>query len=91
MNWGSYAVLGTLFSLLLWILQRKWKWHKRLWASFPVLVGLALILYLQIGPATLGTEKWYQASPYLETWFFLLMLAGMAARYITKAIVISVI
>jgi len=51
-----------------------------------VLIVLGIVLYLQIGPATLGAEEWYQTSPYLETGFFLLMLIGMAARYVTKAI-----
>jgi len=84
----TFVVLGVLLSALIWLLQRRqWKaWIRFLWAA-GIFLCLALVIYPQAGPVTLGTEhRWYQTSPLVEGWFFLLMLAGMGARYVTKAI-----
>lgn len=87
MNLLAFVVSGILISVLIWFAQRRqWKkWIRSICVASTSLV-LAVFVYFQSGPATLGAEKWYETSPYLELFFFLLMLTGMAARYITKAI-----
>jgi hypothetical protein len=87
MKLSTFVVSGILISLVIWVVQRhQWKMSIRLLSAAATLVVLGAFVYLQGGPATLGAEKWYETSPYLELFFFLLMLTGMAARYVTKAI-----
>jgi prepilin signal peptidase PulO-like enzyme (type II secretory pathway) len=87
MNVLTFVLSGILISLMIWIAQRRqWrKWIRPLCVASTFLV-LVVFVYLQSSPATLGAGKWYETSPYLELFFFLLMLTGMAARYVTKAI-----
>jgi hypothetical protein len=87
MSWSFYAISGTLVSLLAWTLERRrWKtWNRTLGVAILFIV-LGLVVFKQLGPATLGNEKWYEATPYVEGLFFGLMLLGMIARYLTKAI-----
>jgi hypothetical protein len=63
------------------------------WRRIPVvfkLVGLALIAVIAfaISPSQgfLSDERWYDRTPYREILLFLLMLAGMIARYFTRLI-----
>jgi len=87
MNLLTFIVSGVLISLLIWVAQRRqWKTWIRLLGAGATVVLLAVFIYFQSGPPTLGAEKRYETSPYIEIFFFLLMLTGMAARYITKAI-----
>ena len=48
---------------------------------------IIVVFAFQVSPQTLGEKgPWYDASPYLEIIFFVLMFLGMSARYVTKAI-----
>jgi len=88
MNLLTFLVSGTLVSLLIWFVQRGgWNLWARILCILTTLAALAIFIFLQAGPPTLGGEQhWYETSPYLEMLFFALMLLGMSARYITKAI-----
>jgi hypothetical protein len=88
MNLVTFFASGTLVALAIWFVQRNsWKVWVRVLSSLVTLAALLLFFYFQTGPSTLGGEaKWYNTSPYVEVLFFSLMLAGMGARYITKAI-----
>ena len=74
--------------MLFWFLQRRrWKPWVRALCFLTILFLLLTFVYFQEGPSTLGGPgKWYETSPYVEALFFVVMLAGMIARYITKAI-----
>jgi cell division protein FtsW (lipid II flippase) len=87
MDLFTFLISGTLLSLTIWVVQRRqWKNWVRLLFVIVLFLASAVCFYLQSGPATLGTERWYETSPYLEILFFILMLMGMAARYFTKVI-----
>lgn len=88
MNLVDFAVSGTLLTILIWFMERRaWKMWVRILCSFVALSTLAVFVYFQTGPPTLGErDKWFETSPYIEIVFFILMIAGMVARYITKAI-----
>jgi len=87
MNWVTYTLSGALVCLLLWFGQRRrWKMWIRVLCSTTVFLLLLAFIYFQTAPATLGSNRWYEASPYVELLFFVLMLTGMSARYVTKAI-----
>jgi hypothetical protein len=83
------VISGALVALAIWVFQREtWsKWIR--FASFAVVVvALAASLYVfSAGTNTLGpTGKWYDGSPEREIILFVMMLLGMAARYLTRAI-----
>jgi hypothetical protein len=90
MNLVTFFASGTLVTLAIWFVQRRsWQLWIRVVCLLVTLAALLLFLYFQAGFSTLtlgGEEKWHNTSPYVEILFFLFMLAGMGARYITKAI-----
>ena len=88
MNLFTFVVCGVLVSLIIWFLQRsRWKTWIRVLCAAVTLVALAIFIYVSSAPVTLGAEEsWYKTSPYIEMVFFALMLAGMAARYVARAI-----
>jgi uncharacterized membrane protein YbhN (UPF0104 family) len=88
MSVPSFVVYGGLLSLMLWISQRhKWKLWIRSLLTAIVLLTLAFLGYALTPPITLSKEEaWYARSPWLETSLFAFMLAGMASRYLTKAV-----
>jgi hypothetical protein len=81
----AYGLVGTL--LLLILATRRISPALKLIAVF-ILVGVTLIgTYIAQPPVTLdGNEKWYSSTPYREALLFLLMLCGMAARYLSRTI-----
>ena len=87
----SIMVIGTLISLLIWIIQRKTlgiylRVSLLLVIAFAIL-GFVFYFYTSWGSLiTLGREEWYEKSPFPQFTFFVLMLAGMATRYVTKQI-----
>jgi hypothetical protein len=80
-----------MIAVFIWLLQRhNWKSWLRIICLVVIAFAFAAIVIVfsaGTGPVWLGSQqKWYEHSPYLELLFFALMLAGMSARYITKAI-----
>jgi hypothetical protein len=88
MSLATFALVGALISLSIWLVQRT-RWNKwiRLFCLLATIVAIIALLVFPAKPVTLGEEShWYDTSPYLELIFCVLMLMGMSARYITKAI-----
>ena len=88
MNIIGFVMSGILISGLVWFLQRhSWKVWIRGLCCLITLVALLAVVSFEVGPSTLGGgSTWYENSPYVEIVLFTLMVAGMVARYITKAI-----
>lgn len=85
--WVSFIIDGILLACGIWIVQRrKWHWALRSLIVFMLLLLLALAFYFEFGETYLGNDSWYNQTPWIHIIFFLLMSAGMAVRYITKAI-----
>jgi hypothetical protein len=80
---------GIFLSASIWVAQRQTlKRWLRIVLALPLLTLSVLSLWLGNEQATtLGpSEHWYDGGAVCELMFFLLMLVGMAARYVTKAI-----
>lgn len=78
---------GLLVTAVIWLIQRqRWTLAKRLVLSLILTILLGLSLYLINNKAFLGGGGWYEKSPFREAILFLVMLCGMSARYVTKAI-----
>lgn len=77
---------GTCFSILIWVIQHK-KSNKFIRLTFLFISILAILLsYIIPSKTFLGSESWYNISPYREIIYFIIMILGMSARYITNAI-----
>ncbi len=84
--WVWFLIYGIIIAFVIWVAQRrKWRWKR-----WPIILMLALLLslvfYFNWGETFLGDDSWYNQNPYIHIIFFLLMLFGMAVRYITKAV-----
>ncbi len=86
--WVSFLAYGILISIFVWLLQRRsWRIWLRLSLIIIVVCIFAIVVYIGDGPETLGPrERWYTENPGREIVFFVLMLLGMTARYLTQAI-----
>ena len=85
--WIPFVFIGFPISFALWI----WQHGKiKLPVRAALALGIAVIVvgsaWLMAGPETRGTSAWYESTPGLQIVLFLLMIVGMASRYITKAI-----
>lgn len=85
-----FIVLGSLVAAAIWVGQRRaWGTLRRIMFLLLVLVAAVLVVSLARDPIsiTLGPqEAWYESTPAPEIYYFVVMLFGMAARYITRAI-----
>jgi hypothetical protein len=82
-----FILFGILFTALVWTIQRQsLRWPLRLPICIIILFSCILTIYFYIPEKTLGDLFWYDQRPYNEIILFVMMLFGMAARYITKSI-----
>ena len=78
---------GLLVTAMIWLIQRqKWSLTKRLLLSSILVVLIGLSIYLITSKKFLDGGDWYEKRPFKEAILFFVMLCGMSARYITKAI-----
>ncbi|MCI5148331.1 MAG: hypothetical protein D3916_02860 [Candidatus Electrothrix sp. MAN1_4] len=71
---------------MIWVIQHK-KSNKFIRLTFLFISILAILLsYIIPSKTFLGSESWYNISPYREIIYFIIMILGMSARYITNAI-----
>lgn len=88
LSWIGFIVSGLLAALAIWIAQRtRLNAFVRLLCVALILGVLGIGLYLQQAPGTLGgPTPWYEWDSVRDAEFFLLMLLGVACRYVTRAI-----
>ena len=91
MNWAIFVSGGTTLAAVIWVLQRQhWRLSLRVLVCFGLsaLLGAVYVFGVIVNATQmLGKEvPWYNTSPWCEIIFYVLMVMGMAARYITRAI-----
>lgn len=87
-NWIEFGTIGLLLTAVLRILQTRSLSNLKIfiWCGLA-LSALILSAYFFENVATLGVKSsWYDESPAKELLYFGVMLLGMMARYLTKAI-----
>jgi hypothetical protein len=79
---------GVSLSIVIWLAQRKSMpaWLRGTGSIVAILAGVLAAYISARDTSYLGEESWYDASPWREIIFLLLMLIGMASRYFTHAI-----
>jgi 4-amino-4-deoxy-L-arabinose transferase-like glycosyltransferase len=85
--WWNYIIFGGLIALGIWFIQRK-NWHTAIRMVLSVITFFLALLHLYIIAESLflDQEFWYNRSPIREIIFFIIMLLGMVARYVSRAI-----
>lgn len=85
----EFWLIGASICLAVFFAERR-RWpraRRAVLAGLAILIGLVVVWYSAVSQGKfLGPERWYSSSPYREIIFFLLMMLGMAARYLTGVI-----
>lgn len=82
-----FIVVTVCAAACAWLAQKRGPQGRRFALSVVVLIAVAAAgFYFFAGPRTLGTERWWQESPWREIALFVSMLTGMSVRYVTNAI-----
>jgi len=84
--WFTFIFYGILFYMIICLLKAH-KVNKIIRISLIIFSLIGLIIFVYSADYTLLERRiWYNCSPYVELTYFLMMILGMIARYITKAI-----
>lgn len=86
--WINLLILGVIASCILWVVQRRnWTIIARSAAGLFFVVMFALASYFHLGGIYLGGDTpWYDQTPFREMALYIVMLVGMFARTISRAI-----
>jgi hypothetical protein len=87
--WLSFVILGSLLAGAVWVVQRtQWGRWQRIAALALLAAGATITAFVTRSPITLGAGSgaWYSATPIPEIYYFVVMMVGMAGRYVTRAI-----
>jgi len=84
--WLTFILYGIILTLIIFVFQRN-KLNFYLRITLIVILFLLLLLCIYLNSVIfLSNNIWYNKSPSTELIFFFMMLLGMFARYISKAI-----
>ena len=86
MNWAFFVLGALTFLVFLSAALKKLPIAFRIMSMVISLTLMALTMYFLMGPQTLSGEVWYDKSPWLEILLLLIMVLGMFARTLSKAI-----
>jgi len=83
----SFLLVGFLGTCLVWTFEHfRRRWYALL-AIVVVAASVVIIASISMSALTLlGAESWYDRQPWEDVVLFVMMILGMAARYVTKEI-----
>ena len=83
----NFSILGFIFIVGIWVLERR-EWRRLIRFSLVAFTSMIFIIaaYILSDRVFLDHKPWYDMSPFRDIILFMIMLFGMVARTLSRAI-----